>query len=68
VATSATTSTSIAATVKYGASAAYWNIPNQLKIGEYAMLPAGLIRKTIADSWFVSPTTRSFPDVPASTL
>jgi hypothetical protein len=48
--------------------AAYWNIPDQLKSGEYAMLPAGLIRKTIADSWFVSPTTRSLPDVPASTL
>src|SRR5207245_2318041 len=46
----------------------YWNMPDQLKIDEYAMLPAGLIRKTIADNWFVSLNTRSFPDVPASTL
>ena len=46
----------------------YSNIPDQLKIGEYAMLPAGLIRKAIADSLFVSPTTRSFPEVRASTL
>jgi hypothetical protein len=48
--------------------ATYLNMPDQLKIDEYAILPAGLIRKTIADSLFVSPTTRSFPEVPASDL
>ena len=36
----------------------YWNMPGQLKIGEYVMLPAGLIRKTIADRLFVSATTK----------
>jgi len=35
---------------RFTAKLAYWNMPDQLKIGEYAILPAGLMRKTIADS------------------